>query len=49
MKGSATNSILSSMRSQYREVQSDMRELRSEASKNGYTLTKSEWETKSLP
>lgn len=49
MKGSATYSILSSMRSQYREVQSDMRELRSEASKNGYTLTKSEWETKSLP
>ena len=40
---------LSSLASDYRSAQREMKDIRSTAAGYGYTLTKSEWETKSLP
>lgn len=47
--GNTSYATLSSLRSTYRDIQSDMRELREAAADAGYTITKSVWETKSLP
>lgn len=47
--GNSSYVALSSLRSEYRSIQSEMRELREAASRAGYTLVKSVWETTSLP
>lgn len=47
--GNSSYASLSSLRSTYRDIQSDMRDIREAASNAGYTIAKSEWETKSLP